>query len=143
MKFINSILVAFCLLSSTFASKAQTISFSYDGSGNMTQRSVQVLMGGRFGNFVTRDSTVIPPPLNFKIYPNPTNAFLNIEGDLPENTQEAQVLITNMNGQVLKRDIYRGALKTIAVNDLASGAYLLNIQYSKEKKSTYKIIITN
>jgi hypothetical protein len=124
------------------SAQAQDLSFSYsyDAGGNMTQRQLQLIFSSRMGRFTTADSTLL---LNFKIYPNPTNQFLNIEGPLPEDVTSADVRLLNLNGQVLKTEVYTGQLKTLPVSDLNNGMYLLEINYSKEKRTTYKIIVTH
>lgn len=130
------------LLATVNVLAAQTIGFSYDAGGNMTQRSLQVLAGAKLSN-LTKDS-LVTPELNFKIYPNPTNTDLKIEGELPDKISSAKIALLNVNGQVLRQDIYySGELKSINVSDLKAGMYILELQYSKKKKSSYKIIVTN
>jgi hypothetical protein len=142
MKFYRIALVLACFQLSTLIALAQenAVSFGYDAGGNMVQRSIQVMPGGRFGNFNTpKDSA----QREFKVFPNPTNQFLNIEGALPENTTSGELSLINMNGQVLKKDSYTGQPKALPVYDLKPGMYLLEIRYSKKEKSTYKIIVNN
>lgn len=119
-----------------------TIVFTYDGAGNMIERKVQITINARLGNF-EKDSSEVAPPLNFNIYPNPTQTYVNIEGSLPENVKEATWQIQNTAGQLLKSGIYNGILTQINVQDLKSGVYPLVIMYNKKQKSTYKIIVTN
>jgi hypothetical protein len=122
-----------------------TIAFTYDAGGNMIQRQVQVVPpspNARF-NGVKLDSTEIMPPLDFKVYPNPAQTIVNIEGKLPENCPEAKLQLLNVNGQVLKTGVYTGQTKQQDVSDLKSGIYFLEIIYSKKQKSTYKLIVNN
>jgi hypothetical protein len=144
MKNSTFILVAFILLFSfhkTSAQEKRTIVFSHGKSGKLTERKLQVSQGARLGK--TNSPVDTSKALNFKIFPNPTNTTINIEGELPENVSEAQVSVLNLSGQVLKKDTYTGQAKAINVEDLKSGMYLLELIYSKKKKETYKIIITN
>ena len=135
-------LIAFCFTNKT---KAQTsVVFTYDAAGNMIERKIQVIIpipGARLSNPL--DSTEVPPPLNFKIYPNPAQNYVTIEGRLPENCDEAKVQVINSTGQLLKTTTYTGDTKTVDVSDLKNGIYVLEIIYSKKQKSTYKIVVTN
>ncbi len=130
------------LLTGIYHLKAQegNIVFSYDAAGNMTQRRIQVLVGGRIGQpQLPKDSV----QRAFSVYPNPTSQYLTIEGALPENINSGDVRLLNLNGQILKTDTYTGQPKTLPVQDLKPGLYLLEVRYSKKNKSTYKIIISN
>lgn len=126
------------------AQEGNTIQFTYDGSGALTQRKLQVMVQGRLANKNSLGDTVqLAPAPNFKIYPNPTNTYLNIEGNLPEGLSNAQVLLLDVEGKALKKDSYTGEAKSISVSDLKAGMYLLEFIYTEKKKSTYKIVVTN
>jgi hypothetical protein len=142
MKNVKSIVsfAVFVVFSMHLFAQENTIAFSYDASGNLVERKVQVMIGGRIGNFnAPKDSL----QLDFKVFPNPTNQSINIEGELPEGTTSGELFLRTVNGQIVKRDIYKGQAKTIPVLGLNPGLYLLEIWYSKELKSNYKIIISN
>jgi hypothetical protein len=142
-------LITIALFFAGFATKAQTnsIVFTYDAAGNVIQRELQVLPPcptcERFSFQTPKDSTEVSPPLDFKIYPNPAQNIVTIEGKLPKDCQEARVQLINSTGQLLKTTTYTGNIKTIDVSDLKYGIYLLEIIYSKKQKSTYKIVVTN
>lgn len=138
ISFIKYCILLGCLYQSGYA---QTIGFSYDAGGNVTQRSLQVIGGGRLGN-LTKSDSIIEPSQNFKVFPNPASTVLNIEGDLPENIHSADITLLTVNGQILKRDVYAGKSKTLDVSELKNGIYILDINYSRQKRSTYKIIVT-
>jgi hypothetical protein len=121
---------------------AQAIGFSYDTGGHLVQRSVQV-SNVRLSNPFHPGDTSAVKPLNFNIYPNPTNDQLTIEGKLPDNLKEAKIYLSDISGQILKTGTYTGESKQMLVSDLKEGMYLLEISYSKDNKSTYKIIITH
>jgi hypothetical protein len=141
MTFLKPFLgVLFLLCLNNLKGQEDNVVFSYDAAGNIIERGIQVMPGGRIGNFnAPKDSA----QREFKVFPNPTNQFLTIEGTLPENTTSGELSLINMNGQVLKKDSYAGQSKTMTVNDLKPGMYLLEIRYSKKEKSTYKIIVNN
>jgi hypothetical protein len=138
-----------CFLCIQFTSEAQTtVNFSYDNGGNMTLRNISITAPSPSSKFVnpfssvkeTNDSSNVIP---FKIYPTPAKDFVNIEGELPANTESAQIFLFNSTGQLVKKDSYSGSLKTLNVGDLKSGLYYLEVNYSRNQSSNYKIIITN
>lgn len=132
----------FVLSSESFGQN--TISFTYDSGGNMIQRQVQVLPQFRFSPPSTpKDSSIINDAIIFKVYPNPTKDFVNVDGELPEGIKEAKLKLYTTTGQELLNEIYSGSLKTISISNLKAGVYYLEVNYSKKKSSTYKIIITN
>lgn len=111
------------------------IKFDYDAGGNMTQRYIQVV------------SLRIAKPINdsllqFSVYPNPAKEQITIEGPLDNNTKEAQVLLYNINGAVVKQDTYNGTKKTYPLTGFKTGIYFLEVQYSKKQSSSYRIVIS-
>jgi hypothetical protein len=128
---------------------AQTFNFTYDAGGNMIQRQLQITPpiappGAKFGAPISKtDSTQVAPPLNFKLYPNPAQTYINLEGDLPEGITEAKVVVFTSTGQVVKEELYKGKLQQIDVSSLKNGLYVIDIQYSKTQRSTYRLIISN
>lgn len=146
MKKVVIALILFCL-SITLYSQENDLVLSYDASGNIIERKIQVVMVGRIGKFdelkIAKDSTLVDNFSEIKIYPNPANTYLNIEGRLPENVAEARLRLINSSGVILKTDFYVGQLKTINVSSLSNGLYILEMQYSKKEAKSFKVIISN
>lgn len=135
----NIYLVALLCLVIPVLNAQTTLGFTYDNAGNMIERKLLVFPQGRIGKFtVTKDS--VP---EFKVYPNPTSQFITIEGELPDGNESGEISIVAINGQVVRKDNYTGQGKSIPVSDLKPGMYLMEIRYSKENASVYKIIISN
>jgi hypothetical protein len=141
-------LLAFILFASL--TKAQTLNFTYDAGGNMVQRQLQIVPplppggGARFGTPISaNDSTQVAPPINFKLFPNPASKSVTMEGDLPEGMSEVKFVVMNSTGQIVKQGIYSGKTQQLDVSDLKSGVYLIDLQYSKKQRSTYRLIINN
>ena len=115
------------------------IKFNYDAAGSMTQRYVQVLsLKLAYPTSIEKKDSI----LNFNIFPNPATDELTIEGPLSNNAKEAQLILYNINGAVVKRDMYYGTKKTIPLANLTTGIYFLQINYSKNQSSNYQIVIT-
>lgn len=140
--------ILFCVLSNCIVTNAQTnIGFTYDNSGNIIERKLLIQ------NNRPNAPVINPKPhseekdsmnvLEFKIYPNPTNDFVIIDGSLPNDCKSAKLYLINNSGQILLKDNYDGSSKSINVQDLKPGVYYLEINYSKKKSSNYKVIISN
>ncbi|MDI9340015.1 MAG: T9SS type A sorting domain-containing protein [Sediminibacterium sp.] len=131
------------------SAQAQTIQFTYDAGGNMIQRQVQVMPpippgSARFGLPLSKtDSTEVTPPIDFKVYPNPATNAVTLDGTLPEGIREAKVRILTTNAQVLLEQVYAGGREQIDVSRLTNGLYLMEVQYSKKQKSTYRLVISH
>jgi hypothetical protein len=137
-------LTAALLVISISNTKAQNVvSFSYDGAGNMVQRQVNVSFQAKVTPPILKDSIAPDQTPVFIVFPNPTKDFVNVSGALPDGSTEAKLFLMNISGQVLKTDSYNGEAKSVPVNDLKPGIYFLQVVYSKDHSSNYKIIITN
>ena len=134
MKLILSI-IFFVLCVNMFAQNA--IKYDYDAGGNMTQRYIQVINMRLAQKPQVQDST-----LQITIYPNPAKDQIIIEGALENNTKEANVFLYNINGALVKTNTYNGTKQAYSLTGLNTGVYFLEVRYSKEKSSNYKLIIT-
>lgn len=129
--------------------RGQTIQFTYDAGGNMIQRQVQVMPpvppgSARFGVPISKtDSTEVTPPVDFKVYPNPATQAVILEGALPEGIKAARVRILTTNAQVVLEQTYTGGKEQIEVSRLTNGLYLMEVQYSKKQKSTYRLVVSH
>lgn len=146
MKKNSFLLIAFVALSLWMKSQA-VIAFTYDNAGNVVQRKLTVIPPSQkipFSNPTPhsqeKDSLNV---IEFKVFPNPTSDLVSIEGPLPEGIESAKIYLINSNGQIIKTDSYSGTTKSIVVGDLKPGVYYLEVNYSKERSSNYKIIVTN
>lgn len=129
----NSIIIFFALLSMSVFSQ-NTIKFSHDAGGNMTQRYTRN-MNLRIGK---TDSDSL---LSFKVYPNPTKDYVTVEGNLSD-TKPASIFIYDVNGALLKQDTYDGVKKTFQLNGYTNGIYFLELKYADKKSTNYRLVIT-
>jgi uncharacterized repeat protein (TIGR01451 family) len=72
-------------------------------------------------------STIDLKDLGISIFPNPTTDILNISIS-NTNPKDLQIEVININGQVLRREILRGANPEMNIQELASGLYFLKIK---------------
>ncbi|HMR88341.1 MAG TPA: T9SS type A sorting domain-containing protein [Saprospiraceae bacterium] len=92
-----------------------------------------IMLDGQKMNIISSTKDV---PLNtnhFKIYPNPSNNIIHIDG----LQAEANVQVQNINGQVLKRITTLDG--QVDISDLTSGLYIFEIQ-NKDVKERHKVI---
>jgi hypothetical protein len=118
-----------------------TLYYGYDGNGNMTQRNILVIPNTRLNMTDKKDSLVRPD--DYKVYPNPANDVLTIEASRSSNEGTSHLFFRNSNGMLLKQEQYKGNIKTLKVDDLPSGVYILEINTGENKSSSYKVIISN
>ena len=142
MKSLYILILLLSLFGISDLNAQNTIAFSYNSGGGMTERKLQVTpqQGARLNRqTVPEDSAFV----NFKVYPNPTNVDLNIEGPMPSDVKEGKITILNATGQFIKSDVYSGRSKTISVADLSKGIYIMEIKFSEKDRKSYKIIVSN
>jgi len=82
-------------------------------------------------NIIKTDLVIIG--LNgLKVFPNPSNGILKIEGLLLN--QNNKIFVYTINGKLIKKKITYSTTETIDISDQVSGIYLLNIN-----EQTFKI----
>lgn len=70
--------------------------------------------------------------------PNPANDVVNIE--IGTISGVAEVMLTNMMGQVMKTQTYSGNDIQLAINDLPAGCYLISCVQNGLKVATSRFI---
>jgi len=75
-------------------------------------------------------------PNSLKVYPNPSNSIINIEGEHIET-----ITILNSLGQIVKVFQSTGNHTSIDVSHLVSGNYIFNIKFTDNTTSNVKIIV--
>ncbi len=79
---------------------------------------------------------------NCLVYPNPTTAELHIDGNNKVDLTNTQVIITNTQGQIVKNIQLLYNNNTIALQDIATGIYLLQLKKDNVIVHTQKLTIT-
>jgi len=74
---------------------------------------------------------------NIVLFPNPTQAFTSIQSD----RKIESISLSNLNGKILLQEVnFRANPEQINLSDLASGIYLLRIEYPNNSTSSHKLI---
>lgn len=74
---------------------------------------------------------------NLSVYPNPTKNIINISNSL--NAVVENVVLTDLNGRVVKRQNIDAAEGQVNISDLATGIYMMNVT-TNQGTATKKVI---
>jgi hypothetical protein len=73
---------------------------------------------------------------NLKVYPNPANSVINIEGESIE-----KITIINSIGQIVKVVQSKAYITQIDISNLSVGNYVLSIGFSNNSTESVKIVV--
>ena len=139
------LLTAIGLFSLCYCMYSQSdFTFTYDASGNLTQRTYVVnmqLSQARKNNPGKDSSNVVAlsDKLKVTIFPNPTKGELKIQVSGVDNNAEVDVTLYNPNGQVLLRQKVQEGLSEMDLSGYTDGWYLLKVQ-SGARVLNFKIV---
>jgi len=125
----------------TLIVSAQTISYTYDASGNRIKRSVITLRSAVAENEKPEpglfcDSTVL---FNMNVYPNPTHGELKVQLKGKEETLFYELSLYNNAGVLITRQKGTKEYFSLDLSDKPKGLYLLRIRCKGEIQE-WKII---
>ena len=120
-----------------------TFVFTYDASGNRTERVIDLTKSAE----ITASSSSLSEEklfeaelanLDIRIYPNPTKGVLKVEipdiGDI-----QPTLVIYNLQGKQLVHKTVSNQISTINLSDQPAGMYIMKIVYGQESLD-WKII---
>jgi hypothetical protein len=132
---------AFALLAS--AAAAQTMQFAYDEAGNRISRTITVTPPGLRAGEEEQDATPLveqlAADLSVKIYPNPTEGFLQMELSGIETGETVQLVLFGLNGQVLLQIDTTSMLIPVDLSEHSTGVYVLRLTV-RGRSTDYKIV---
>ncbi len=109
-------------------------------SGSHQKWRFESISGGGFLN--VQSSTNLALLSNVKIFPNPTNQFLNIQLPITWKDDIVSFMIVDLNGRTIYTKILMFELSSsIFVGDFSTGVYFVKIQNSKNEILSKKIEI--
>ena len=79
-----------------------------------------------------------PTENHFKLYPNPTQGVLTLE--IGGTTQNVEVQVVNMMGQVLLNNTYRSTTKIDLTIPGPRGIYLVTVKKQEGRSETFKVV---
>ena len=130
----------FSLLFAITSLSAQSVSYTYDASGNRTARVINLSASPQLR--ASEEATPLEDLLaerKIKIYPNPTKGMLAVE--IIDFTEEIQgeYFVYDMSGRMLKREKAAPGKVSLDLSNQPNGVYLLRINLNGESV-TWKIV---
>jgi|ERR1035437_249823 hypothetical protein len=137
-------ILIFLLCSLSALAQVQTcpqIQFTYDATGNRTQRLLVIVPCGPDPNPSGRMATTDPvtPPMNVSVYPNPTNTTINIALSQDSLETESTLVLYDMSGKIVYSTKTSSLQSQIDVSTFDAGTYLLKITRGK-KYATFNVL---
>lgn len=95
-----------------------------------------------FGIDFGTTSVMTPQPIenNVTIYPNPSSDKITLTLD---KDTEGYIIITNLNGIVMKQEIFTGKMKTMSVASFENGLYFYKVYTSSGHVASGKLIVNH
>ena len=145
------LLFMFSLLFAGILLAQQNIKFAYDPAGNCISRTIVLYAPSRAPieapqpNTETEEETAptfieqLTADLQVKIYPNPTQGFLQVEIIGNENDNRTQIAVFNQSGQQVIATQSSGQLTSVDMSSFPAGTYILRLSIN-ERIENYTII---
>ena len=144
--------ICILLLFSTMSVFSQTVSYTYDASGNCKARIVD--SGGSFRSAEALQEsseseavTALPDLVtekDFSVYPNPTTGHFTVEINHLPHDMKGEVYLHDSNGRLVeKKSIHSQHLHKkldFNISHKSAGMYVLNIRLENNSAFTWKII---
>ena len=149
-RFLN--LFSIAMLISTFA-MGQKLTFSYDASGNQTERKwvcINCPTGTnaeaindkllKFNDALLPENEVTERKIS--VYPNPLTEILNVMWNVPKGIILNRIEVISMNGNKVFTSKHQPDQKEtqISFNKMSPGVYILIGYYSDGKKESLKVV---
>jgi len=131
---------------------AQKLTFSYDASGNQTERRwICINCPSARQMAMDKKQTNLPPgelgdglttERGIKAYPNPLKETLNVSWGVPDKIYLKSIQVYSIGGNTVFKKNYNPDERQTIINfqQLPPGTYLLSGQYSDSKTETIKLI---
>jgi hypothetical protein len=112
-------------------------------SETMSDGSLMLTHGFQQGSLVI--TRIDDPDMNFlsgvDVFPNPVTDYVNVK--FSDISYQAEILLYDLNGKLLKREIASEKIHSISFEDYSSGTYILRINSVNQKHSANFKIIKN
>lgn len=139
-KYMTILVITIVLLPTTNIFAQTFVNYTYDVSGNRTQRYLTIVELKSSDSISSADIPVKNSELVLptKVYPNPTFGLIYIEIN-SELSNDASIDIYNNDGRFANTFQLNSAFGSIDISNFSKGVYFLVVTNNKEK-SLYKII---
>lgn len=129
------------LVCSVVHTTAQTVGFSYDPDGNMTERK-QVIVSPSGTKASPKDTVSVSDRIGEQkviIYPNPTRGLFQVAVTQFDSTKKNYFHLYSLSGAQLQQKNLSGSSTDIDISRYPSGTYLLDV-FLGDKISRWKVI---
>jgi len=147
MKTPRKISIIITMLSFLAAGKAQTVSYTYDASGNRETRTI--VMGGGLKSEVSQNEEMDKDEeeiyqetlekMIINIYPNPTTGKLSIRFDNRPEDVKTSVTVYDLNAKIICRKTNIPETSEIDLSQEPAGNYILVIRVG-ERVSRWQVV---
>lgn len=138
----SAIFLFLCLLFPLISEAQQSITFRYDAAGNRDRRLILTFKMNEADSSFTE--TVKPQhdensaTQKVTVYPNPTDALVNIEFTF-EPEKKAYYVLAGVNGTIIMQEELHSIQTQLNLEKLGRGTYMLRVE-SGDLKEVFKIV---
>lgn len=135
------ILLFIALVCSVVHTTAQTVGFTYDSDGNMTERKL-VVMSLSGVKVSPKDTVSVSDKIGeqkITVYPNPTQGLFHVAVTQFDSSNKNYFHLYSLTGTKLQQKNLSGSSTDIDISSYPSGTYLLDV-FLGDKISRWKII---
>jgi len=147
MKIIPDIAILMFVLCIFISGKAQTVSYTYDASGNRETRTI--VMGGGLKSEVSQNEEMDKDEeeifqetlgeMTLTIYPNPTTGKLSVRFDNKPGDVKTSVTVYDLNAKIICRKTNIPETSEIDLSQEPAGNYILVIRVG-EQVSRWQVV---
>lgn len=138
---IISTIVLFFIGSLTLVLNAQTVSYTYDSSGNITSRKIIQMTRSLSSEAdpINQSEILNDREVNIKIYPNPTKGLIVIDILDSDDNENMNFYLYDTSGMLIFKEKCSDNKFTIDITNNPDGIYILKMDRNGES-STWRII---
>ncbi|MCD4747440.1 MAG: T9SS type A sorting domain-containing protein [Bacteroidales bacterium] len=118
---------------------AQIVSFSYDDTGNRTQREIIFIGDKDNSDSITTQFNSIIDEVTVTIFPNPNGGKFSVEIQNTDEDFDASLLLHTLSGTLIIKEDNLSKLTNVDISKYENGTYLLSIIIN-DKKETWKVV---
>jgi hypothetical protein len=146
--YVVALISVLLFVSDNLPAQTQTVNFLYDVNGNRVKRwipELKIIIADSTDS-LSQDSLAITNVVNsvktnkvITLYPNPTQALLDLKIIGMKDGETAEYVFTSITGQELLRRVTATPITRIDISTFTPGIYVVNVKIGK-RVETWKIV---